>query len=110
MLKQIKSIEAGTALYDVYAKESPDSDEQLIAMIITESQMVTSKWGDKRMFFRHQRADDDLRYRPEWTPHYPYFPSDVEIVLGIDNGDIEPTLHPYQSKTRSSCPFSWIFE
>ena len=31
-----------------------------------KSQLVTSLWGDKHLFFRHQRQDDDFRYRPEW--------------------------------------------
>jgi len=46
--------------------DEPDGIEKHIANIVLESELVTSKWADEKMFFRHNRMDDDLRYRPEW--------------------------------------------
>lgn len=66
IFEQLKTIETGSILYKVFAMEAPGVEEQHIANIVTESQLVTSKWGDEKMFFRHQRFDDDLRYHPEW--------------------------------------------
>jgi len=75
VLEQLKTIAPGTELYDVYARDSPGSEEKVIATIVSETQLVTSRWGDTKMFFRHHRIDDDIRYRPEWMEHYPYFPN-----------------------------------
>jgi len=49
-------IEKGTVLYFVYAMNMPKSlggEEQLIGAIITTSELTTSLWGDKHLFFRH---------------------------------------------------------
>lgn len=27
---------------------------------------TTSSYGDKKLFFRHTRMEDDLKLRPEW--------------------------------------------
>ena len=35
--------------------------------------MTTSNWGDEKMFIRHERMEDDLKYHPEWEPYsHPY--------------------------------------
>lgn len=65
------------------------------------SQLVTSRWADRNMYFRHQRFDDDLRYKPEWTNTVLFAGSPV-------NG--QPDIRPYEEKVRSSCPFAWFFE
>lgn len=63
--------------------------------------MVTSLWGDKKMFFRHYRHDDDFRFEPSWIEKTP--------VLVYDNED--PTaLHEYQALRYSSCPFAFLFQ
>jgi len=37
------------------------------------SPLTTSNWGDEHMFFRHQRMDDDLKIKPEWTQYTPKY-------------------------------------
>ena len=54
-------------MYTVYAKEYPGAEWQVIAELVTQSEMVTSLWGDTKMFFRHSRFDDDLMLKPEWV-------------------------------------------
>ena len=72
----------------------------MIAEIVLNSELVTSLWGDKNMFFRHQRHDDDFRYHPEWMTETPaFFMTEAE----------ELKLHPHQELRASSCPFSWLF-
>ena len=93
---QLKRIETNSILYAVYARNEPESHEEKIAYIISDSQLVTSNWGDKKLFFRHQRTDDDLRYRPEWISHYGYFPNDIENMLEASVGTVPKTVRPYQ--------------
>jgi hypothetical protein len=33
--------------------------------------MTSSKFGDEHLFFRHQKADDDIKKHPEWEKYYP---------------------------------------
>jgi len=80
----------------------PDSPTEHIANIWLETELVTSYWGDQKMYFRRQRMDDDIRYHPEWSGH-------IEYLLDYDTQD-EPAVRPYQLKTRSSCPEAFIFQ
>ena len=53
---RLSMIEKGTVLYYVYAMDKPRSlegEEALIGAIITTSELTTSLWGDKHLFFRH---------------------------------------------------------
>ena len=55
-LEQLKSIAPDSVLYDVYALDDPvdlDGQEELIGHITLKSNLVTSSWGDKHLFFRH---------------------------------------------------------
>mmetsp|Transcript_4630 Transcript_4630/g.6107 ORF Transcript_4630/g.6107 Transcript_4630/m.6107 type:complete len:344 (+) Transcript_4630:29-1060(+) len=73
-MQSLQPTPAGSLLFNVYATDQPTElggSEQLIAQMKTKSTMVTSNWGDEHMFFRHQRMDDDLKYRPEWEPYTP---------------------------------------
>jgi len=70
---------------------------------VLKSELVTSLWGDKHLFFRHQRHDDDFRLRPEWMDATPAF------FLNESSGEVKQ-LHPFQELRASSCPFSWLFE
>jgi len=56
MFEHLSGIVEGTILYKVYAKDAPTSlggQELLIGEIVLRSDLVTSKWGDEHMFFRH---------------------------------------------------------
>lgn len=44
-----------------------------IAEITTTSEMTTSYWGDEKMYFRHQRMEDDLAIHPEWEQYTPKY-------------------------------------
>ena len=70
----LQTIPAGSVLFNIYATDQPaqlGGVEKKIAQLKTKSTMVTSYWGDEHMYFRHQRMDDDLKLRPEWTPYTP---------------------------------------
>jgi len=67
LLAYMAKIPANTPLFTVYAKPSPKSAEIIFGKITTTSQCTTSKHGDEKLFFKHQRMEDDLKLRPEWV-------------------------------------------
>lgn len=88
---------------DVYALDEPiglGGEEMLVGRIWTESLTTTSIWGDEKLFFRHQRFNDDLTQRPEWFDH-------VEIFEDPLWRDIIPL--PQRPPAVAACPFEWLF-
>jgi hypothetical protein len=91
----------GTKLYKVIATDKPlelGGREKHIGDIVTTSSMVTSLWGDTRLFFRHTRFDEDIAARPEWEAH-------VEKFTG-------PTFAenlPLADYAPADCPFAYLF-
>lgn len=59
--EEFEKIKAGSKLYDVYTKKTEASPEILIGSISTTSEQTLSRWGDKKLFFQHQRREDDLK-------------------------------------------------
>ena len=41
--------------------------------MVTASELTTTNWGDEHLFIRHQRMDDDLALKPEWTQYTPKY-------------------------------------
>jgi len=72
-LDQLRAVPSNTDIYEVYAIDQPNAPEKKIGVITTTSPMVTSKWGDESLFFRHNRMDYDLKEHPEWEPFTPKF-------------------------------------
>ena len=72
------TIPKGTKLYEIYALDKPmeiGGTEKMIGELFLTSNLITSKWGDTRLFFRHQDMAEDLRHHPEWSKNTPEFPS-----------------------------------
>ena len=102
-LKQLTSgcIKVGTPLFELHCMTDP---EELggylihIGTIRTTSEMVTSLYGDTRLFYRHVRFEEDLEERPEWKPHVDLF--------------TRPTftkLLPLPKEAPQACPFDYLF-
>lgn len=105
VFEHVSDIPAGTVLYTAYAMDMPATlggVETAIGEIVSKSELTTSHWGDTRMYFRHQRHDDDFRYRPEWMGEL------THGTFAMEGETVE--LHPYQERRASACPFSWLFE
>ena len=69
-----------------------------IGHIETTSKMTTSLYGDTRLYFRHQRFEEDIAERPHWKDHV------EEFVL--------PTFHenlPLPNEAPADCPFAYLF-
>ena len=63
-------------MFNVYTRDQPDSfpggsTVSQIARVILKSELVTSKFGDERLFFQHEEQEEDDERRPEWTPYIP---------------------------------------
>lgn len=69
-----------------------------IGKIITTSEMVTSLYGDTRLFFRHVRFEEDLEARPEWKAH-------VEIFV---RATFVNNL-PFDKDAPAHCPFEYLY-
>ena len=64
----MSKVTPGTMLYEVWAKESPRTAEKvLIGKVTTKSELISSEYGDKELFFQHQDINEDFVLRPEWN-------------------------------------------
>ncbi|KAI3650321.1 hypothetical protein MP228_003802 [Amoeboaphelidium protococcarum] len=54
-------------LYNVYARDSPREEFNThIANIVLTSRLTTSEFGDRKLFFQHQRFEDDIAVRGDY--------------------------------------------
>jgi hypothetical protein len=66
-LANLGELEVGTKIFEVRAQAAPlDPDDMLLGHIILTDELVTSKFGDESLFFRHQAMEDDFNLKPEW--------------------------------------------
>jgi len=68
---QLASVPADAALYDVYALASPNASQVKIGQLKLTTQMTTSYFGDRYMFFKHQDMRDDIASHPDWDAYVP---------------------------------------
>ena len=52
----------GAHILDVFALKEFDSEPEQIAKVYLESDLVTSTFGDTRMFFEHMDTKRDFKY------------------------------------------------
>jgi len=101
------SIPVNTRLFSVYACEGPSEKDSLsrptegsveeacgyplkLGDVVTTSYCTTSKYGDERLHFRHQRIEEDWILRPEFFQKY-----DARSACGLEESDsISPTGAP----------------
>jgi len=76
MHAEIDAIPLGTSVYKLYACAEPSGDEMkpagscggalLLGDMVTASQCTTSRFGDEKMHFRHQRIEEDWLLEPNF--------------------------------------------
>ena len=71
LISELASIPAGTELYRVLAFETPaakadDGNKIFVGTIKTTTACYPSLFGDGRLFFRHQRMEEDFEAEPGW--------------------------------------------
>ena len=95
-------IPAGTKLWTVYGMSAPEElggTEMEIGSINSTSQFTSSLWGDDKIYFRHQRMAEDLKYHPEWDHYVPKF-----------EGMFKPNTYLDLNQQESDCPFANILQ
>lgn len=76
--------------------------EHLVGSLVTTSETVKSFYSDDMLFFRHQRAEDDIKLKPEWKSAYPKYKAFGNNLEGCSY---------YESKEHEmkySCPFAFL--
>ena len=70
MQQFVDNIPAGTELYSFRAHANPEDVEgtELAPMVV--GGCFPSKYGDEKLFFQHQRIEEDIELRPEWESAY----------------------------------------
>ena len=68
---QFTRIPNHTRLYTLIAFLHPwDKNGIVLGDLELTSKCVTSTYGDKKLFFRHQYIEDDVKLRPQWADAY----------------------------------------
>ena len=61
---QLTKIGPDTLMFKVFGTyNNPDFDgclDYLIGYVVSRSEIVTSLWGDQKLFFKHKRIDEDF--------------------------------------------------
>jgi hypothetical protein len=71
-LKQFSAIPAHIMLFKVYAIDSPlDTKPKYIGQINSKSICIMSEFGDKHLWFKHDRFETDLTFMPWWKDLLP---------------------------------------
>ena len=58
MRDDLATIDSGTTLYEVYGIRAGSESRIHIGHIATSSAMLSSPFGDQKLFFRHQRFNN----------------------------------------------------
>jgi len=69
-LDNFKNIPVGTKVYTIRAQRYPEDEGFVLGDIINTDECVSSYFGDKTLFFRHQWFVEDIALRPQWAKEY----------------------------------------
>lgn len=86
-LETLRKVEPNQVLYDIYANDAPNSPLEKIGELKLLTKMVTSKFGDKDLFFQHTLWEDDLNIHPEWKGSRQEF---IQILKAAHSARVEP--------------------
>eukprot|EP00929_Paragymnodinium_shiwhaense_P112359 TRINITY_DN80618_c0_g1_i1.p1 TRINITY_DN80618_c0_g1~~TRINITY_DN80618_c0_g1_i1.p1 ORF type:complete len:551 (+),score=106.79 TRINITY_DN80618_c0_g1_i1:82-1734(+) len=88
-LNAISRLNVGTALWEVYAIDKPGGEAQPIGQMVLTTQPTTSKFGDERLFFKHQRMEEDFQVNEQWLDAMP----DKKNTCGMPGISTQPPPH-----------------
>ena len=70
-MEQFKEIRTGTELYSFRTHANPNDVEGTeVAKVVVVDGCFPSKYGDEKLFFQHQRVEEDIDLKPEWESAY----------------------------------------
>lgn len=118
-LDHVAVIPSGSTLLKVYALDAPrelGGAERHIGDIVMRSTGTRSTWGDKKMFFRHQRKEEDFAFRPEWEPfffntktgHEAEVETEMEAQSAAQAAQARCPVTQSAAPASSGCPFASI--
>ena len=102
------SIPSGSNLWNVYGWDAPEEiggTEHLIGKLVSTSETVKSKYGDERLFIRHQKAEEDIALKPEWKDHYVKYSG----LLNHNDGECDYEIDENR-EMQSNCPFAFLLQ
>jgi len=68
LIDKLATIDANVLLYEVYAVAAPPfGTPTKIGELSTTDKWTSSAFGDRGLFFEHERVDDDFEYVPDWV-------------------------------------------
>jgi len=89
---QLKTLAAGTVLFDVMAREDPKADVLKIGELKIITSPVYSKFADEAMFFQHRKMEFDFEDHPEWVGMQDVKPAEPKL------------FNHFSEETASRCP------
>lgn len=107
IIEQLKGIPANMDIWTIYGLDAPEElggVEHKIGTLVTKSAAVTSNFGDVSMYYRHQRAEDDIKLRPTWEDYYPKFHPLAEHGV-YEEGDCGISK---DQPMKPTCPFAFL--
>lgn len=121
---QLSRIPEGTTLFDVYGTNEPEDTEEVdqerkkIGSIVLNSPLMTSNFGDNRLFFQHERYWKDMRGKPNWRAMQAIFDkNDPDQTWSPDNETIKLPNNDEVAREiimegirEYQCPFAWLLE
>ena len=109
-------------MFEVWARDVPDiilrfpqgSNLQHIGNIKLKTQIITSYFGDTRLFFKHERMNQDNDAEPEWRREITSLdPDDAwneRPANGWPQDDEEAEAWVRGSIAEYGCPFAWLLD
>ena len=74
----------GSAIYSFTAHSNPeDTHGTVLGEMIVVDKCTTSKFGEERLFFRHQRVEEDVKLKPEWKDDYLSEDCNAISIIGV---------------------------
>lgn len=67
--EQLGLLNPNKIIYEIYAAPEPRVQPTKIGHVQLQTKFHKTKFGDNKLFFRHDLFEDDLRYKPNWKHH-----------------------------------------
>jgi len=108
-IANLRKLSAGTKLFEVQAAAHPGAAFETIGHFELTDSPASSKFGDEKLFFRHQWMENDFAKQPGWLKQF-----DVTKVCGMPCvGTSPPSISsgcssPFNNAF-ASCPFKDLY-
>ena len=64
-----------TPIYSLLTYKDPEDNKGTeLGKVVNVGKCYASQYGDEKLFFRHQRVEEDMELRPQWANDYMLIP------------------------------------